>query len=343
MTISAIVLAAGKGTRMKSELPKPLHQVRGRTLLAWVIEAFEGIDLDGIAIVVGHGRDQVTASLDASFDRPFLYAEQLAQRGTGDAAAVGLAELDLYDNSFSDTDHVVVLPGDTPMLTSATTRALVDAHLQSGAAATVVTAVIDDPAGYGRILRTDAGSVAAIVEDRDATTDQKAINEINGGMYCFRRSLLGPALRMISSDNSQGELYLTDAVGVLVEAGHQVEAFVADAAEISGVNDRAQLGAAAAELSNRIAEGHMRNGVTIVQPSSTVIDASVTIAPDVVLHAGTVLEGTTTIAAGATIGPHAQLKNATVGAKATVTQSVVTDATVAADAVVGPFAHLTAD
>jgi bifunctional UDP-N-acetylglucosamine pyrophosphorylase/glucosamine-1-phosphate N-acetyltransferase len=141
MTISAIVLAAGKGTRMKSELPKPLHQVRGRTLLAWVIEAFEGIDLDGIAIVVGHGRDQVTASLDASFDRPFLYAEQLAQRGTGDAAAVGLAELDLYDNSFSDTDHVVVLPGDTPMLTSATTRALVDAHLQSGAAATVVTAV----------------------------------------------------------------------------------------------------------------------------------------------------------------------------------------------------------
>ena len=197
MTVSAIVLAAGKGTRMKSDLPKPLHLVRGRSLLAWVVHALEGVELENIAVVVGHGRDLVVSSLDAGFDRQFLYAEQLSQRGTGDAAAVGLGELDLFDNSFSENDHVLIVPGDTPLLTGDTVAALVENHVASGAAATVVTAILEDPDGYGRILRSDNGGVAAIVEHRDASADQRSIGEINGGMYCFRRSLLAPALRRI--------------------------------------------------------------------------------------------------------------------------------------------------
>lgn len=342
MTVSAIVLAAGKGTRMKSELPKPLHSVRGRSLLGWVVHALEGIELDTIAVVVGHGRELIVDSLQAGFDRQFLYAEQLSQRGTGDAAAVGLAELDLFDNSFSDNDHVVILPGDTPLLTSETVAALVQGHLASGAAATVVTAILDNPTGYGRILRSDNGAVAGIIEHRDASEDQRSIQEINGGMYCFRRSLLAPALRRISTDNAQGEMYLTDAIGVLAEAGHPVHAFVADSVEISGVNDRSQLGFAGEQIGARIAQTHMRNGVTIQQPSSTVIDATVTIEPDATVHAATVLEGATSIGASAVIGPNSHLVDATIGAGASVVASVVSGATVAPGSVVGPFEHKTA-
>jgi bifunctional UDP-N-acetylglucosamine pyrophosphorylase/glucosamine-1-phosphate N-acetyltransferase len=343
MTMSAIVLAAGKGTRMKSDLPKPLHALRGRPLLAWVIDALADIELGGIVVVVGHGRDLVVDSLASNFDREFFYAEQLSQRGTGDAAAVGLAELDLFDNSFSDDDHVIIVPGDTPLLTRATMQALVESHLTNRVAATLVTTVLDNPTGYGRILRTDSGGVSSIVEERDASAEQRSIREVNAGMYCFRRSLLAPALRMISSDNSQGELYLTDAIGVLVDAGHSVQPFVADPIEISGVNDRLQLSDAAQHLGNRIAAAHMRNGVTIVQPSSTVIDASVVIEPDVTVHAATVLEGNTTIAAGAVVGPNSHLVDATVGEGAVVVASMVTCAEVPSEAHIGPFGIITAD
>ena len=343
MTISAIVLAAGKGTRMKSDLPKPLHLVRGRSLLAWVISALGGVELDGVAVVVGHGRDLVVESLSAEFDRSFLYAEQRSQRGTGDAAAVGLAELDLFDNSFSENDHVLVVPGDTPLLTGQTIAALVETHIATGSAATVVTALLDDPTGYGRILRNDNGTVAAIIEHRDATEDQRSIREINGGMSIFRRSLLARAVRLISADNAQGEMYLTDAIGVLAEAGHPVYPLVADAIEIGGVNDRAQLGGVSEHLAARIAQSHMRNGVTIVQPSSTVIDAGVVIEPDVTIHASTTLQGATTIAGGAIVGPNTHLIDATIGARSLVTASVVDGATVAPDQVVGPFDHVTSD
>lgn len=340
MSFGAIVLAAGKGTRMQSDVPKPLHRIRGRSLLAWVVHALEGVELASVVMVVGHGREQVIDSLAAEFSRPFLFAEQLTQRGTGDAAAVGLNELDLFDNSFSEDDHVLIVPGDTPLLTSETIEALVSAHLQHGAAATLVTAMLEDPTGYGRILRADNGGVAAIVEQRDASVEQQSIREINGGMYCFRRSLLGPALRMISTDNAQGEMYLTDAVGVLVEAGHSVQAFQADPVEISGVNDRAQLGAASTALSARIAQIHMRNGVTLEQPSSIVIDAGVKIEPDVTIRPSTVIEGSTTIAAGSIIGPNTHLVDAVVGTDAVVAASVVQGAQVDAGQVIGPFAHL---
>jgi len=340
MSVAAIVLAAGKGTRMKSDLPKPLHEIRGRSLLSWVVHAIQEAEVDDIVIVVGHGRELVVESLASGFDREFYFAEQLSQRGTGDAAAVGLAELDLHDTGYNDDDHVLVVPGDTPLLTTETVAALVHEHCAQGAAATIVTAIVDDPTGYGRIQRSTGGGIDSIVEHRDASQEQLAINEINGGMYCFRRSLLAPALRLISSDNSQGEMYLTDAIGVLAEAGHAVMPFVADPVEISGVNDRSQLGAASAHLADRIAQRHMRSGVTIVQPASTVIEADVVIAPDVIIRPSTVIEGASTIGAGAAIGPHSHLVDATIGERAVVTSSVVQGANVADDEVVGPFANV---
>ena len=200
---------------------------------------------------------------------------------------------------------------------------------------------VPEDTGYGRIVRTTGGGVAAIVEHRDASAEQLAINEINAGMYCFRRSLLAPALRMIDSDNSQGEMYLTDAVGVLVEAGHHVEPLTADPVEISGVNDRAQLGEAAEHLGHRISRGHMERGVTIVQPSSTAIDASVVIEADTTIHPSTVMTGRTVVGTGAHIGPNAHLIDATIGERAVVTSSVVRNATVEPDATVGPFANVT--
>ena len=342
MSVAAIVLAAGKGTRMKSDLPKPLHTACGRSLLGWVVAALDPDRFASVVAVVGHGRELVVESLNADFpEREFLFAEQLSQRGTGDAAAVGLAELDLVEPSFSDDDHVIVLPGDTPLLQSTTLTALLDQHLTSGAACTVMTARVDDPSGYGRILRSSSGTVDAIVEDRDATAEQRRINEINSGMYCFRRSLLAPALRMISTDNAQGELYLTDVIGVLVEAGHPVLPFVADAVEMSGVNDRAQLADAAGAIQERIIRRWMRQGVSVVQPASTVIEALVAIEPDATIHAGSVLEGHTSVAAGAVVGPNTHLQNATVGADAVVPMCVVQDADVAAGQTVAPFTHVT--
>lgn len=325
---------------MKSELPKPLHQARGRALVTWVLHALDLLELQGTVIVVGHGGDQVVDELRKDFERGFLFAEQLAQRGTGDAAAVGLSELDLHDNSFSEHDHVLVLPGDTPLLTAQSVQQLVTEHLASGAAATIMTTEPADPTGYGRILRADNGNVTAIVEHRDATPEQRSVREINAGIYCFRRSMLAPALRMISSDNAQGELYLTDVVGVLVEAGHSVRGHVVDPIEVSGVNDRRQLSDVCDVLGRRIAEQHLVNGVTIEQPSSTVIDANVTIEPDVTIRAGTVLEGRTSIDAAAVVGPHAHLKNAQVGAGAVVSYSIVDGQSVAPGATVGPFERL---
>ena len=345
MSLSAVVLAAGKGTRMKSELPKPLHDACGRSLLGWVVSSLDAARFPNVSIVVGHGKELVVESLTSGFpSREFVFAEQHSQRGTGDATAVGLAELDVHDPSFSDDDHVVVLPRDTPLLQADTVERLVDQHLQSGAACTVVTARLHDPTGYGRIVRgADGNSVRKIVEHRDCDADELRLNEINGGMYCFRRSLLAPALRMIDSNNAQGELYLTDVISVLVEAGHPVHPFVADPVEISGVNDRAQLSDAANAIATRIVRGHMRNGVSVIQPASTVIEADVEIEPDATIHAGSVLQGGTFVGAGATVGPNTHLVDAYVSTGATVPHSVIHGAHVADGEMVAPFTHLTGD
>jgi bifunctional UDP-N-acetylglucosamine pyrophosphorylase/glucosamine-1-phosphate N-acetyltransferase len=236
---------------------------------------------------------------------------------------------------------VVVLPGDTPLVRPETIAALVREHRLSGAACTLLTARLDDPTGYGRVVRDKEGRVRRIVEHRDADATERAIDEVNTSIYVFRRGLLAPALRRLTPENSQGELYVTDVVEVLAQAGHPVVSLVADnAVETQGVNDRAQLAAAEAELRRRTNARWMREGVGMVDPDATYVDTTVVLAPDVVLFPGTVLQGATVVGPGTEIGPATRLSDTRVGARAKVNETVATLAEIGDDAVVGPFAVL---
>ncbi len=338
--LSAIVLAAGQGTRMRSERPKPLHLLCGRPMVMYVLDALIGCGLDQAIIVVGHHAERVSKKLsehDGGF--PLDFVEQMSQLGTGDAVSVALTAFD--DDRDDEDDDVLVLPGDSPLLTSKTVAALVDAHRQSGAACTMLSAIVDDPTGYGRILRGKGDRVVGIVEEADATEEQRAVREVNTSMYCFRRSLLAPALRRVQPDNVQGELYLTDVVGVLYDAGYLVDAItVDDPAEAQGVNDRRQLAAAEAALRSRTNDRWMQAGVTMVDPATTYLDATVELAADVTLFPGTLLQGRTIVGEGAEIGPDTRLVDTTVGAGAVVANTTAFEATIGAGATVGPYAVL---
>jgi len=337
--LSAIVLAAGHGTRMRSERPKPLHVLVGKPMVLWVLDALADCDVDRVAVVVGHGGDAVSKRLaEDAGDRPLEFVEQTVQRGTGDATAVGLTGL---AEDWDEPHDVLVLTGDTPLLRPSTLSALVEHHRRSDAACTVLTARLDDPTGYGRIVRGRDDRVERIVEEVDTTAEERAIDEINTGIFCFRRSLLAPALRRIQPDNAQGELYLTDVVGVLADAGHQVTTLVADDPdETHGINDRVQLAAAEAELRRRINRGWMRAGVTLVDPEQTYIDATVQLGRDVTVYPGTMLRGACVVGEGCDLGPAAHLTDTTVGARATVHHAVAERASIGDDAVVGPWAAL---
>jgi bifunctional UDP-N-acetylglucosamine pyrophosphorylase/glucosamine-1-phosphate N-acetyltransferase len=339
--LSAVVLAAGHGTRMRSVRPKPLHLLVGRPLVRLVLDALEDCDVTRVVVVVGHGAEAVTKKLlEAPVPWPVEFVEQRVQRGTGDAVAVGLTGLPDDDLEAEDGD-VLVLPGDTPLLRPETLASLVADHRLSGAACTVLTAHLPDPTGYGRIIRDREGRVRSIVEHRDATDDERLITEINTAIYLFRRSLLAPALRRLTTDNSQGELYVTDVIEVLSDAGHQVlSAQAEDFDETHGVNDRAQLAAAEAELRRRINERWMQNGVTIVDPAATYIDADVDLGTDVTLWPGTVLRGETIVGSGCEIGPDTTLIDTRVGQGAQVSRTVSHRAEIGDEAVVGPFAAL---
>ena len=342
--LSAVVLAAGEGTRMRSSRPKPLQMLCGRPLVRYVLDAAAGCVTDRAVVVVGFGADVVVkALLEDPGATPLEFVEQRVQNGTGDAVAVGLTGLpdDDIDAAGSEDGDVLVLPGDHPLIRPETLDALVTEHRLSGAACTLLTVRMDDPTGYGRVVRDKDGRVRRIVEHRDADEDERAVDEINTSVYVFRRSLLAPALRRLSPDNSQGELYLTDVVGVLAEAGHPVVSLVAaDQDEMQGVNDRAQLAVAEAELRRRTNERWMREGVGMVDPASTYIDTTVVLAPDVVLFPGTVLQGRTVVGAGTEIGPASRLEDTRVGERAKVNETVATRAEIGDDAVVGPFAVL---
>ena len=273
--LSAVVLAAGEGTRMRSERPKPLHLLCGRPMILHVLDAMAEIDVHRVVVVVGHRAEWVTKTL-VQLAPPTMeieFVEQLTQSGTGDALAVGLTGLPDDDDEVED---VVVLPGDTPLLRPQTLAALVRAHRLEDAGATMLTAVVENPSGYGRVVRGKDGDVVRVVEEADATDEEKAIDEVNTSIYCFRRSILAPTLRRISPANAQGEYYLTDAVAVLSSAGYSVKALVLpDSMEAAGVNDRAQLAVAEAELRDRINERWMRRGVTMWDPERTYVDAQV--------------------------------------------------------------------
>jgi bifunctional UDP-N-acetylglucosamine pyrophosphorylase/glucosamine-1-phosphate N-acetyltransferase len=328
-----VVLAAGEGTRMKSTTPKVLHEISGRTLLGHVLHAVSGLKGKNLCIVVGAGRERVEAHV-AQIAPHATTVFQEHRGGTGHATQLALA-------GTSSQGTVLVLAGDTPMLTGASLEALLDVHHKGKFAASVMTAEHPDPTGYGRIVRSEDGSLLRIVEERDASDEEKAIYEVNSGVYAFDGVKLAAAIGKLKKDNSQGELYLTDVLEILRNDGGSIAAvLIEDFIEILGVNDRAQLAESAALLRDLINDNLMRAGVTIVDPISTWVDSTATVESDVTLLPGTWIAGSTKVASGAVIGPRSTLLNCTVASGAQVIESHCTGAVIGANASVGPFTYL---
>ena len=330
---------------MRSARPKPLHLICGRPMVMHVIHSLSAADVDRTIVVVGHGAERVTKKVQeqAPSWAHVSFVEQTVQRGTGDATMVGMSAIPGDD--LDDESTIIVLPGDTPLLRPETVEQLVHTHVGSGNAATAITSVVDDPTGYGRVLRAPSkqgdGRVLQVVEQRDASNEVLAIREVWTSMCAFRRDLLGPALRRLSPDNAQGEYYLTDVVEVLAGMGHQIGTVTATEAETRGVNDRWQLALAERELRNRTNRNWLLNGVTMLDPRQTFIDVTVKLGRDVTLYPGTILQGNTVIGDGCEIGPDTRLVDCMVGKRAVVENTVGRDSEIGDDARVGPFAHLT--
>ncbi len=330
---AVVVLAAGEGTRMRSATPKVLHGFAGRTLLEHVLAACAPLEPGVTAVVVGQGRDAVTAHLDTAAPgaRPVVQAEQ---RGTGHAVRVALDSLPGVDGT------VLVVPADAPLLRAETLRSLVQAHEDAGAVATLLTSMVADPTGYGRVVRGAGGAVLRVVEHRDANTAERAIAEVATSVYAFSVAPLRAALRNLSTANAQGEEYLPDVVGGYVATGAPVAAMLAPATETAGVNDRVQLAAARRAFNDRLLDDWMRAGVTVVDPATTWVDATVTLAPDVTLLPQTQLAGHTTVERDAVIGPDSTLTDCAVGAGARVVRAHCAGAEIGPLASVGPYSYL---
>ncbi len=336
---AVIVLAAGAGTRMQSDVPKVLHTLAGRSMIAHALHAVAKVSPRHLVVVVGKDRERVIPAVGTLADelgRTIDIAVQDEQLGTGHAVTCGLAAL---PGDFEGT--VVVTAGDVPLLDADTLAGLVDAHGSKAVAATLLTTTLADPTGYGRILRTQDGEVTSIVEQADATASQLAIREVNAAVYAFDAATLRSALTKLSSDNAQRELYLTDAIGIIRRDDQQVRArHVDDSALVAGVNDRVQLADLHRELNRRIVANLQRSGVTVIDPATTWIDVDVTVGRDTVVAPGTQLLGTTRIGARCQIGPGTTLTGVTVGDGATVIRTQGSSSTIGDAAVVGPFAYL---
>ena len=333
MGLKVVVLAAGEGKRFRSSsLPKPLYPLAGRPLLWHVLAAAAELRADRTVVVVGRGADQVRSAVPEFGFGPVEFAEQRELRGTGDALATALPLL-------PPDGEVLVLYGDTPLVTTATLERLLEAHRAGAARATVLTCTMADPHGYGRVLRDPDGAVVGVVEERDATPEQRAVTEINGGLYVFERPLLD-ALAQLGAENDQGEQYLPDLFPMVVKEGGRVAAVSAPAEQVMGVNDRAQLAEAGAVLRRRVLERLLRDGVTMVDPATVYVDVDVEIGCDTVLEPLVFLEAGTRVGERCRIGPNARLVACTVADEATVTQAVGIQASIGPGAIVGPFAYL---
>jgi len=342
-SLACVVLAAGEGKRMRSSRPKPLHLLCGRAMLLHVLDRVAELGADRAVVVVGHGAEQVTKKLldEGPPQLPIDFVEQPVQRGTADATSVGLSTFPDDEDDDADDADVLVLPGDMPLIRTETLDLLVATHRTTGAAVTVLGVRMADPTGYGRLVRGKDDRVVRIVEQRDATLEELDIDEVNTSFYVFKRSLLAPALRRITPDNSQGEYYLTDVVEVLSQAGHRVEALITDdAGEMLGVNDRAQLAAAEAELRRRTNAAWLDRGVTMVDPVTTYLDATVHLGEDVTLFPGAILQGHTTIGDRVEIGPGVRLVDTVVGDDCTIRSTFAVDAEIGDGCLVGPYCHL---
>ncbi|PIC78704.1 bifunctional UDP-N-acetylglucosamine diphosphorylase/glucosamine-1-phosphate N-acetyltransferase GlmU [Sporosarcina sp. P18a] len=327
----AIVLAAGQGTRMKSDLYKVLHPVCGKPMVEHVIDHIRDLHSDRIVTIVGHGAEMVEQTLGNKSE----YALQTQQLGT--AHAVQQAERVLADLEGT----TLVVCGDTPLISTETMAALLAHHHETEAKATILTAIADDPTGYGRIIRAENGDVMRNVEHKDTNDEERLVKEINTGTYCFDNRVLFDTLKKVTNENAQGEYYLPDVLGILKSEGQRISAYTTpNFHETLGVNDRVALAQAEKNMRQLIAEKHMRNGVTIISPDQTVISAEAEIGRDTVIQPGVLIEGATKIGSQCVIGPNSHIQNSTVGDNTTIHSSVVRDSTVGSQTAVGPFAHL---
>lgn len=329
--IASVILAAGKGTRMKSKLPKVLHKVAGKAMVERVLETASSVGTERNVVIVGFGGEVVRDYLGDQVE----YVVQEEQNGTGHAMKQAFPALGSFDGT------ILLLCGDTPLVTKESLEALIANHEKNGAAATVLTAHMEDPTGYGRIIRDESGKVVRIVEQKDGKPEELAVQEINTGMYAFDSQKLWPCLDQLSDDNAQGELYITDVVGILVNQGDRVGAYMMKHNEESlGVNSRLQLAEAEAILKNRKNRELMEAGVTIIDPTSTYVAPEVTVGADTILYPGTILEGHTVVGQQCEIGPHTRLTNVQVGDGNVIHFTYGHDCQIGDNTDIGPYVHL---
>ncbi|EFI84920.1 Bifunctional protein GlmU [Listeria grayi] len=327
----AVVLAAGQGTRMKSKLYKVLHPVCGKPMVEHVVDQIKTLNMDKIVTIVGHGADNVQEQLGGKSE----FVKQEEQLGTAHAV---LQAKDLLADKEGTT---LVVCGDTPLIRSETVDALLKYHHEKRAKATILTTSLEDPTGYGRIIRDDLGIVGKIVEQKDASSEEKAVKEINTGTYCFDNAALFDALSKVTNDNAQGEFYLPDVIKILKDAEEVVAAYRMESSDESlGVNDRVALAEATKLMQKRINEKHMRNGVTLINPENTYIDVDVEIGQDTVIESGVTIKGNTVIGDDCTITSGSDIQDSVIGSGVLIRSSAVIESKVADEVQIGPYAHL---
>lgn len=327
----AIVLAGGKGTRMKSTQYKVLHKLCGLSMVEHVVRSVRSSEVERIVTIVGHGGDEVKSVLGNQSE----YAIQSEQLGTGHAT------LQARELLWQESGNTLVICGDTPLLSSTTLRALFDYHETNGSVATILTATVDNPTGYGRIVRNAQGEVVQVVEQKDATLEQLSICEINTGTYVFDNRALFEALQQVTNDNAQGEYYLTDVIGILSRQQRSVSAYcMEDVSESIGINDRMALSHATETMQQRIITEHMKSGVTFIRPATTYVEVDVQIGEDTVIEPNVVLKGRTTIGSHCMIGANSEIVDSQISSDVVITQSVIEESTVQSKTSIGPYAHL---
>ena len=330
----AVILAAGQGTRMKSKLYKVLHPVCGKPMVQHVVDQITKLDVKEIVTITGHGAEMVQTQLGELSQ----YALQKEQLGTAHAVMQAQSLLEGKEGI------TIVVCGDTPLIKAETMEALFKHHEELNAKATILTAKIDNPTGYGRIIRNEKGLVEKIVEHKDASEEERTINEINTGTYCFDNQALFQALKNVSNDNVQGEYYLPDVIEILKKQGEIVTAFQTDEFEETlGVNDRVALAEAERIMRSRINETHMRNGVTIIDPANTYIEADVQIGQDTVIYPGTMIKGQSVIGTECVIGPNSEIDACEIGNETVIRQSAAFNSSIGSNVNIGPFAHIRPD
>lgn len=329
--LKAIILAAGEGTRMKSKKPKVLHEIFHKSMLGYVIDAAKGCGAEEVCVVIGHKAEDVKASIT---DEGISFAVQAERKGTGHAVMMA-------GDAIEDDKDILILCGDTPLITADSLGAFVEAHRAQENRVTVVSAIAKNPTGYGRIIRNEDGAFVKSVEQKDATPQERESKEINTGVYIFNGKALRESLKRLNNNNVQGEYYLPDCLGIILGDGGKVGAVVADdMQEFFGVNSRVQLAEAAGFIKNRINTMHMENGVTIVNPQNTYIDPSVMIGQDTTILPGCFLEGNTVIGEDCEVGPNCKIRDSKLGNGVNIQSTTVLESTIGNEATVGPYAYI---